>query len=153
MGPRVALEDSGVTFRPEEVTEMGGCFQEDLGNIWKGWTPRPRAAEGLGPWRLQEEEWHPGLRLFGALAHSMWMPMAATMPGPSDQRLRLQYAWWRVLSACLGRGVEPEPCFLPAGGSGKGAAGEASLFPGVREALEAGVFLTREGAGRPGLQG
>lgn len=23
MGPRVALEDSGVTFRPEEVTEMG----------------------------------------------------------------------------------------------------------------------------------
>lgn len=36
MGPRVALEDSGVTFRPEEVTEeMGGCFQEGPGSIWK----------------------------------------------------------------------------------------------------------------------
>ena len=36
MGPRVALEDSGVTFQPEEVTEeMGGCFQEGPGSIWK----------------------------------------------------------------------------------------------------------------------
>jgi hypothetical protein len=36
MGPRVALEDSGVTFWPEEVTEeMGGCFQDDPGSIWK----------------------------------------------------------------------------------------------------------------------
>lgn len=36
VGPRVALEDSGVTFWPEEVTEeMGGCFQEGPGSIWK----------------------------------------------------------------------------------------------------------------------
>lgn len=36
---------------------------------------------------------------------------------------------------------------------GRGLQGEASPFPGVREALEAGIFLTGRGAGRPGLQG
>lgn len=50
MGPRVALEDSGVAFWPEEVTEMGGCFQEGPGSIWKGWTLRPRVSRGLGHW-------------------------------------------------------------------------------------------------------
>lgn len=52
LGPRVALEDSGMTFWPEEVTERRvGASRMTLGSIWKGWTLRPRAAEGLGRWR------------------------------------------------------------------------------------------------------
>lgn len=54
--------------------------------------------------------------------------------------------WWRVLSACLGRGVKPKPCFLPAEGVGRGLQGRPLLSLGVREALEAGVFLTGRGS-------
>lgn len=78
-----------MTFWPEEVTERRvGASRTTLGSIRKGWTPRPRAAQGLGRWRPREEEEQcPRLRLFGSLVHSMWRPTAATMPGPFIQRL------------------------------------------------------------------
>lgn len=72
--------------------------------------------------------------------------MAATMPGPSDQRLGgcrtpggeyCRPVWEEMWSPSPVSSLE---------GVRKGRGGVALLFLGVREALEAGVFLTGRGS-------